>query len=66
MACIYAYRAYSDQDLLALAEDVWASAVLYQITQDDAKARRHPQRNVTIPSTCNGRELISINMQLRI
>ena len=57
VASINAYRAYGDPSLIKYAESMWEQGSVYMITPEDAAAGKHPTRNVSIQSTCNGSEL---------
>jgi hypothetical protein len=53
---IYAYLAYKDSRFLSLAEQAWAAASTYFVTEEQAAAGKHPQRNITFKAICNGRK----------
>lgn len=53
---MYAYRAYNNATLRALAEEVWAQKNQFFITQSIAESGTHPNLTVGFSSECNGGE----------
>ncbi|KAK7031733.1 glycoside hydrolase family 76 protein [Favolaschia claudopus] len=53
-ACLYAYRAYQDTNLLNHAIDVWTHVTGYVITAAQASAHKNPNKSFSLQSTCEG------------
>jgi hypothetical protein len=52
----WAYKAYKDPKLLAVAEQLWNKVIPYMVTEAQAQTGQHPVRNVPLQKTCRGRE----------
>ncbi|KAJ3476801.1 hypothetical protein NLI96_g10910 [Meripilus lineatus] len=54
LAAFYAYRAYNDSSLLALAKEGWEATNAYMVTPENAATGTHPAKNVAFNGTCQG------------